>query len=206
MPLRNEIVTQLASLRAFARTLTNGDIALADDLVQDTVVNALQHHDQFVDGTNLKAWLFTILRNRFRSLISRKHVTAEVGDMALEELSVVEPTQEIGLEVDLFKRAFRRLPVSQREVLVLVAVHGLPYERVAEVCGCEVGTVKSRVSRARQQLRDMLLGNTPWPAPRRGQAGRARPVSLVERGELATAAGDGARHQRVGPVAPGERS
>ena len=180
MPLRDEIVTHLAHLRTFARTLANGDVALADDLVQDTVVNALQHQHQFTEGTNLRAWLFTILRNRFRSLISRKHVSAELGNLELEELSWVGPTQDVGLEIAAFKRAFRRLPVSQREALVLVAVHGLAYERVAEICGCEVGTIKSRVSRARQQLRELLLG-----AARRAP----QPTPLVDEGRGLPAAG-----------------
>ena len=159
---RDEIAALVPHLRAFARTLTNGDTSLADDLVQDTIVNALQAKDQFTAGTNLKAWLFTILRNRFRSIIGRKHVTAEVAlEDDLEHLSWVPAEQEARIEVVAFKRAFRRLKPSQREVLVLVAVHGLSYERVAEICGCEVGTVKSRVSRARAMLKDMLLGEEP---------------------------------------------
>lgn len=162
-PFRDEIVEHVPYLRAFARTMTNGDATLADDLVQDTILNALQAQGQFQEGSNLKAWLFTILRNRFRSVIGRKHVTAEVGDEDLEHLSWIGPEQETHVEVTAFKRAFRALKPSQREVLVLVAVHGLPYERVAEICGCEVGTVKSRVSRARLQLKQMLLGELPMP-------------------------------------------
>jgi RNA polymerase sigma-70 factor (ECF subfamily) len=160
---RDDIVEQVPHLRAFARTMAQGDVALADDLVQDTIVNALGAQDQFTPGSNLRAWLFTILRNRFRSVISRKHVTAEVGDADLEDLSWIGPEQEARIEVAAFKRAFRALNPSQREALVLVAVHGLNHERVAEICGCEVGTIKSRVSRARLLLRQMLLGQVPMP-------------------------------------------
>jgi RNA polymerase sigma-70 factor (ECF subfamily) len=165
---RDDVVAIVPHLRAFARTLTRGDTVLADDLVQDTVVSALQARDRFREGTNLKAWLFTILRNRFRSVVARKHVTAEVGTDDLGELSWTGPDQESRLEVTAFKRAFRALSPAQREVLVLAGVHGLPYERIAEICGCEVGTVKSRVCRARLQLKRMLLGEVPLPPAEAG--------------------------------------
>lgn len=156
-PFREEVASLVPHLRAFARSLTGGDVHLADDIVQDTVVNALQAQHQFTPGTNLKAWLFTILRNRFRSVIARKHVTAEVPDDDLERHSWAPAEQESRIEVAALKRAFSALSVAHREVLVLVAVHGLPYEQVAAICGCEVGTVKSRVNRARVMLKKMLF-------------------------------------------------
>ncbi len=154
---RDDVVALVPHLRAFARSLTSGDVHFADDIVQDTIVNALQAQHQFTPGTNLKAWLFTILRNRFRSLIARKHVTAEVVDEDLERHYWVGAEQESRIEVAAFKRAFRMLTAAHREVLVLVAIHGLPYEEIAEICGCEIGTVKSRVNRARAILKRMLL-------------------------------------------------
>ena len=154
---REEVAALIPHLRAFARSLTSGDVHFADDIVQDTIVNALQAQHQFTPGTNLKAWLFTILRNRFRSLIARKHVTAEVVDEDLERHYWVGPEQESRIEVAAFKRAFRMLSAAHREVLVLVAIHGLPYDEIAEICGCEIGTVKSRVNRARAILKRMLL-------------------------------------------------
>jgi RNA polymerase sigma-70 factor (ECF subfamily) len=154
---REEVAALIPHLRAFARSLTSGDIHFADDIVQDTIVNALQAQHQFTPGTNLKAWLFTILRNRFRSLIARKHVTAEVVDDDLERHYWVGAEQESRIEVAAFKRAFRMLRAAHREVLVLVAIHGLPYDEIAEICGCEIGTVKSRVNRARAILKKMLL-------------------------------------------------
>jgi RNA polymerase sigma-70 factor (ECF subfamily) len=188
---RDDVAALVPQLRAFARTLTNGDTSFADDLVQDTIVNALQAKDQFTEGTNLKAWLFTILRNRFRSVIGRKHVTAEVAiEDDMEHLSWVPAEQEARVEVAAFKRAFRRLKPNQREVLVLVAVHGLSYERVAEICSCEVGTVKSRVSRARATLKEMLLGETPVAA---------EPVRSTACGQSAQAAA-GSRGRRPAPV------
>lgn len=153
---REDVVALLPHLRAFARSLTSGNRDLADDLVQDTIVNALQAQEQFTPGTNLRAWLFTILRNRFMSVVSRKYVTAEVEDDGLESKWWMPAYQETSLEIDAFRRAFRSLSSAHREVLVLAGVHGLPYEEIATICGCEVGTVKSRVNRARGQLKKML--------------------------------------------------
>src|SRR6476620_1385748 len=154
---REDVAALVPHLRAFARSLTSGDVHLADDVVQDTIVNALQAQHQFTPGTNLKAWLFTILRNRFRSVVARKHVTAEISDDELERHAWVAAEQESRIEVAAFKRAFKMLSETHREVLVLTAVHGLPYDQIAEICGCEVGTVKSRVNRARAILKRMLF-------------------------------------------------
>ena len=167
---REDVVALLPHLRAFARSLTSGNRDLADDLVQDTVVNALQAQSQFTPGTNLRAWLFTILRNRFMSVISRKHVTAEVDDEGIESKWWTPAYQETSLEIDAFRRAFRELTPAHREVLVLAGVHGLAYEEIAEICQCEVGTVKSRVNRARNQLKRMLTegGTAGGPEPGAG--------------------------------------
>ncbi len=170
---REEIATQVVSLRAFARMLTGGDVSLADDLVQDTMVNALQAQAQFTNGTNLKAWLFAILRNRFRSILSRRHMSAEISTDNFEQLALVPPEQEARLEVAAFRAAFRRLPLAQREVLVLIAVDGLSYERAAEICSCEIGTIKSRIHRGRAQLKSMLLSEDA-PRPGAPEAPRAR--------------------------------
>ena len=163
---RQDIVELLPHLRAFARSLTSGNSALADDLVQDTMVNAMQAQAQFQEGTNLKAWMFTILRNRFHSVISRKHVTAEVEQDETIENHWWQPAyQESAIELDAFRRAFRHLSATHREVLVLATVHELPYDKIAEICGCEVGTVKSRVARARSILKKMVLeGELPVDA------------------------------------------
>lgn len=158
---REDVAGLIPALRAFARALTAGERSMADDLVQDTMVNALQAQDQYQPGTNLEAWLFTILRNRHRSLRARRHVAAEVGAADLEHLAMVPAVQEHRLEVIAFRRAFARLPRSQREMLVLVTVRGLSYEAAAEICGCEVGTAKSRVHRARASLKAMLLDDEP---------------------------------------------
>lgn len=164
--LRDDIVALLPQLRAFARALTGGDVALSDDLVQDTVVKALQALDRFAPGTNLKAWLFTILRNNFLSVMRSKRVKSEVSDDGLENTLWRPPAQEDRLEFEAFKRAFRLLSPAHREVLVLICVHGHPYEKAAEIVGCKVGTIRSRLNRARGQLKQMLLeGDLPLPTP-----------------------------------------
>ena len=153
---RDDITVLLPHLRSYARSMAGA--GRADDLVQDTIMLALDHWHQFTPGTNLKAWLFTILRNRFLSIVSRKSETSEISCDQLAELATVAPAQESRLEALAFKQAFARLRPEHREVLVLGVIHGLTYEQVAEICGCEVGTVKSRVWRARAHLKAMLLG------------------------------------------------
>ena len=164
---QDDLVALLPQLRAFARALTGGDAAFADDLVQDTAVKALQARSSFAHGTNLKAWLFTILRNNLRSVMRSKRVKSEVSDEGLENLLWRAPAQEDRLEFEAFKRAFKLLSPAHREVLILVGIHGYAYEKAAEIAGCEVGTVRSRLNRARNQLKRMLLeGDLPLPAPK----------------------------------------
>ena len=155
---RDDILPLVPHLRGYARALTAGNVEFADDLVQDTVMLALQAWERFTPGTNLKAWLFQILHNRFCSVVSRKHVRAEIGTEDLGRLATVPAFQERRPEIREFKLAFARLTPAHREALVLHAVHGLAYERIAEICGCEIGTVKSRINRARNLLKEMLLG------------------------------------------------
>lgn len=163
---RNEIVELLPQLRGFARSLCGGDAALADDLVQDTVVLALRAWHSFTPGTSLKSWLLKILHNRFHSLKRRKFQTSEIARDDLDALASVPPSQDSRLEVAAFKQAFAHLKPEHRNVLVLSVVHGQPYEAIAHICGCQVGTVKSRISRARNQLREIMLGASAEPAIR----------------------------------------
>jgi RNA polymerase sigma-70 factor (ECF subfamily) len=179
--LQNEMILLIPHLRAFARSLASGDPSLADDLVQDTMLLALRACHQFTPGTNLKSWLLKILYNRFHSLRRRKHLAAEVAREDLEGLAWVAPSQDSRLEIAAFKQAMKALRPEHREALLLVTVHGLPYEEVAKVCGCAVGTVKSRVNRARQSLKNLLLGDGPAEAsPRRSpMPPKAAPVIVV---------------------------
>ena len=145
-------------VRAFARSLTRNREE-ADDLTHDAVVRALGAMHQFTPGTNFKAWIFTILRNLYYNGRRRQSSRfSSIDDMPGLEPSV-EPSQESALAFNDFRRAFFQLTDVHREVLTLVGAGGLSYEEAAAVCDCRVGTVKSRVSRARAELRDLLEGN-----------------------------------------------
>ncbi len=159
---RKELAALLPQLRIYARSLAR-NYHLADDLVQDTVVLALQARAQFTPGTSLRAWLFTILRRRFLSVVTRSRPTCSIDEAGGEIDNQLwrRPEQESRIEVAAFKLAFSALDMRHREVLVLVGLHGLSQDEVAAICGCEVGTVKSRLSRARGLLRAMLLDDGP---------------------------------------------
>lgn len=149
--IRDELIACLPQLRAFARSLA-GHRELADDLVQDAIVRALAAQDSFRPGTNFRAWIFTILRNLFFTERRKSRMTVQSIDTMDQELAPVAPAQESSVEFDDFRAALMRLPHDQREALILVGASGMSYEEAAEVAGCAVGTVKSRVSRARRTL------------------------------------------------------
>jgi len=148
---QRELVALIPSMRAFARSLCR-DRAQAEDLSQDALASAWRHRDSFTPGTNLKAWVFTILRNRFYSGQRRAWRTTELDPEVAENTLIAVSFPTGSLELDEVRRAMLGLPAEQREALVLIAVSGSTYEEVAGICGCAVGTVKSRVSRARQSL------------------------------------------------------
>lgn len=152
----NDILACLPHLRAFARSLT-GDRDRADDLVQDAVLRALSASTQYTQGTNFKAWIFTILRNLYFNEFRRNRALMRPLEAADLEIHATAPSQQAGLEFDDFRRAFRTLPPEQREALVLVGADGFRYEEAAAICGCPVGTIKSRVARARSEI-ERLLG------------------------------------------------
>lgn len=156
--LKQRLVELLPDLRSFARSLVR-DPEQADDLVQETIVRALGAIDSFKPGTNLAAWTFTILRNHFYSQW-RKQRRVDVTQIS-DEIMVREhagSAQEARLQLRDLKNAFWRLPAEQREALVLVAMRGLRYEDAAAICGCAVGTMKARVSRARAKLQNEVMG------------------------------------------------
>jgi RNA polymerase sigma-70 factor (ECF subfamily) len=153
--LREPLVAAVPNLRAFAISLC-GDVDRADDLVQETLVKAWNKSGSFEQGTNFKAWLFTILRNTYFS--ERRKLRREVKDTDGEyaaRLSV--PAEQHGhMDMVDFKAALSRLSDDQREALILIGAEGFSYEEVAAICGCAVGTVKSRVNRARVRLAELL--------------------------------------------------
>jgi RNA polymerase sigma-70 factor (ECF subfamily) len=152
---KSDLVALLSDLRAFSRFLCRDRVA-ADDLVQNTVVVALSKQHQFQPGTNLKAWLFTIMRSQFYSGLRtarRRAAAMEPGD-AENAPSVDSADRSTGL-IDLSK-AWWRLNAEYREALMLVGAGGFSYEEAAALCQCSLGTMKARVSRARRQLAEAM--------------------------------------------------
>jgi RNA polymerase sigma-70 factor (ECF subfamily) len=184
---RDEVIGLIPALRAFAWSLSHNG-SDADDLVQDTLIKAWTNRDKFEPGTNLRAWLFTILRNTYytHALRRRREVRDEQGEYAGALRS--PPTQDWSMAMRALQAALGQLPPEHREALILVGAAGLSYEEAAEICGCALGTIKSRVNRARARLLKimdahdagdaMALDATTMPGPPR--AGAAR--SLVSSG------------------------
>ena len=155
---KRELAAMLPHLRAFGRSLC-GNADMADDLVQETMLKAWKARAQYVPGpSSMKSWAFVILRNCFLSQMRRKKFTADYDELAAERLLVAPDDQDDSLHLADVQRALLQLPVDQREALVLIGAGGLSYEEGAAICGCAVGTMKSRVSRARSALHDILDG------------------------------------------------
>ena len=153
--LKSALIAAIPNLRAFAVSLS-GNPDRADDLVQETLVKAWANFGSFTEGTNLAAWLFTILRNNFYSEFRkrRREVSDPEGLLAAKIASA--PAQNAHMDLLDFRAALQRLAPDQREALVLIGASGLSYEDAAAICGCAVGTMKSRVNRARNRLAQLL--------------------------------------------------
>jgi len=182
--VQDEMLTAVPSLRAFAVSLC-GNVDGADDLVQETLCRALAHIDSFQPGTNLRAWLFTILRNQFRSNYRKRRREVEDGDGRYASRLQMLPDQQDQMQVKDVRAALQQLQSDQREALVLISAAGYSYDEAAAICGCAPGTVKSRVNRARTRLAQILAIDGPdgfgpdlWflaaPAVSRGGSGRPR--------------------------------
>lgn len=152
---RDQLVEHLGALRAFALSLTRNS-ATADDLVQDTIVKAWTNIDKFEPGSNMRAWLFTILRNTFYSLKRKRKREVEDAEGTMAENLSQKPDHDGRLNMRDFQVAFGKLPDNQREALILVGANGFSYEEAAETCGVAVGTIKSRVGRARARLAELM--------------------------------------------------
>jgi len=152
---RAGLLSATPHLRAFALSLT-GQRETADDLVQDTLVRALQHWDRFAPGTNLQAWLFTLLRNIFYSdYRKRRREVEDVDGLYAAKLST-PPEQPGSVEFAALEVALAKIPEEQREAVLLVGAEGYSYEEAAEICGTKIGTIKSRVNRARRRLAELF--------------------------------------------------
>ena len=152
---RSGLLDAIPSLRAFGISLI-GTADKADDLVQETLVKAWAKQTSFVPDTNLKAWLFTILRNEFYTQM-RKRGREVTDSEGVHASKLAGHPEQIGhLDMQDFRAALDKLPADQREAIILVGASGFSYEEAAEVCDCAVGTIKSRVSRARVRLSELL--------------------------------------------------
>jgi len=152
---RDAILAAIPNLRAFAISLS-GNVDRADDLVQETVLRALANIDSFQSGTNMPAWLFTILRNLFRSEYRKRRREVEDATGMYAESMKSQPEQASRLEFEELRAALAQLPDDQREAVLLVGASGFSYEEAAAICGCAVGTIKSRVNRARNRLAELM--------------------------------------------------
>ena len=153
--VRDAMLAALPSLRAFALSLTH-NVTYSDDLVQDTILRAWANLDGFEAGTNLQAWLFTILRNGFYSQHRKKRREVEDPDGSYAARLRTAPEQTAKCDVQDMLKALAKLPVEHREALLLIVAEGLSYEDAARVCGVPVGTMKSRTFRARARLAQLL--------------------------------------------------
>jgi RNA polymerase sigma-70 factor, ECF subfamily len=152
---KSDLLAAIPNLRAFAVSLTH-NTDRADDLVQEALVKAWDKHASFQPGTNLKAWLFTILRNEFYSQMRKRGREVQDSDGALTARLAVHPSQHGSVDFEDFRQALKLLPEDQREAIILIGASGFSYEEAAEICGCAIGTIKSRVSRARTRLQEIL--------------------------------------------------
>jgi RNA polymerase sigma-70 factor (ECF subfamily) len=159
MPLSDELRATLLKtiphLRAFAMSLS-GSVDQADDLVQETIVRALSHIDSFTPGTSMQAWLFTILRNQFHTSFRKRRREVEDPNGFLAGSLATPPEQHGHLDLHDLRTALAKLPLQQREILLLIGAEGISYEEAAVICRTKVGTVKSRMNRARKRLAELL--------------------------------------------------
>jgi RNA polymerase sigma-70 factor, ECF subfamily len=148
---RRDVVALIPALRAFAWSLSH-NATDADDLVQEALTKAWTHRDRFEPGTNLRAWLFTILRNTYyTSLVKRRREVSDENGKYAATLTT-PATQDWSVALKNLQSSLQQLPAEHREALILVGAAGLTYEEAAEICGCALGTIKSRVNRARAKL------------------------------------------------------
>lgn len=154
---KDQLGAVIPHLRAFGRSLS-GSRDLADDLVQETLLKAWAARKRFQAGTNMRAWTFIILRNLFLSQMRRARFKGEWDDITAAKILAAPASQDKHIELGDMQRALLHLPQPQREALILVGAGGFAYEEAAEICGCAVGTIKSRVARGRVALEALMTG------------------------------------------------
>ena len=151
---RRDLTALIPKMRAYARSMCGRDASEGDDLAQEALLKAWLGRGSFTPGTNLKAWVFMILRNQFYSDKRRSWRQQQLDQETAEATLVAIDNPMDAIELDELRRAIAMLPDEQREALILIGAGGFSYEEVAEMCGAATGTVKSRVSRARKRFPD----------------------------------------------------
>lgn len=154
---RDQLVALIPSLRSFARGLC-GWRDMADDMVQDAMLRGWAARTSFTPGTNFRAWMFMILRNQFYTTIRKDKRMSSWDPEVAERLLVEAPAQQGAIHVADVARALQMLPAEQREVLLLIGANGASYDEAAEIIGCAVGTIKSRLARGRRALALLIDG------------------------------------------------
>ena len=185
---KRELTGVIPHLRAFARGLC-GRPDLADDLVQETLLKAWAAQERFEPGTSMRAWTFVILRNAYLTDMRRNRFRADYDDTVAERILVAPAGQESPLHLSDLHRALLTLPPERREALLLVGAGGFSYEEAAEICQCAVGTIKSRVGRARAALSAMIEEGA---IPRRAIADAVAHDAIME--ELEESASSSVEH------------
>jgi RNA polymerase sigma-70 factor (ECF subfamily) len=176
---KDELARVIPHLRAFGRSLS-GNRDLADDLVQETLLKAWAARQRFQAGTNMRAWTFIILRNLFLSQMRRARFKGEWDELTAGRLLAMPASQDRHVELGDMQRALLHLPQPQREALILVGAGGFAYEEAAEICGCAVGTIKSRVARGRVALEALLTdGKLPSRRDHKAEPGRTALQSIM---------------------------
>jgi RNA polymerase sigma-70 factor, ECF subfamily len=176
---KDQLGQVIPHLRAFGRSLS-GSRDLADDLVQETLLKAWAARKRFQAGTNMRAWTFIILRNLFLSQMRRARFKGEWDDLTASKLLAAPANQDRHVELGDLQRALMHLPQPQREALVLVGAGGFAYEEAAEICGCAVGTIKSRVARGRVALENLMMdGKLPSRREHESEGGRTALQSIM---------------------------
>lgn len=183
---RDQLLALLPSLRAFSRGLC-GRRDMADDLAQDTMMRAWAARASYAQGSNFRAWMFMIMRNQFYTTLRKNARMTSLDPEVAERVLVAAPAQQNHINVEDVAKALQKLPAEQREVLLLIGANGVSYEEAAEIIGCAMGTVKSRLARGRIALSALIDGpadDVLFAAPSFGKEPHKLPPS-----RMATAAG-----------------
>jgi RNA polymerase sigma-70 factor, ECF subfamily len=189
---RDQLVALLPSLRAFSRGLCRHR-EMADDLAQDTMMRAWAARASYTQGSNFRAWMFMIMRNQFYTTLRKNSRTTSLDPEVAERVLIAAPAQQNGINVDDVAKALQRLPAEQREVLLLIGANGLSYEEAAEIIGCAIGTVKSRLARGRAALSVLIDGPADdalfAPPQQRTKSGSVKELQEQSDNRMAASAG-----------------